>query len=455
MVISEYTKTQINERKRELKYLSIAFVSLLINSLLEVSIYATVLFGGFSIGTISFFWPVLDRFLDLITLVLLVNAFIFPAFKTRLLRFKVDYRAQLVAIAVISLLIEAFWLGSRSIQNYVFFWGNYIHHLLTFSIIVYAIVELLRYPDEDFRYSGSIYAAFLLYLVVPVAEFINIFFYGNSSIRLRLFVQPFPIFAILLLTRVTFLKLVDKAYLRERLTKAERKYKIERELGRMKDEFVSVVSHELRTPLTSIKLYLSLLKSGKFGETNEQQKNAVRIVESESDRLSSLINDLLSLSKLESGKEHLKIREFDLNELKKPIYYAGAEGKEIEVAFSIPENFKVNADPSKITQVFVNLMGNAIKFTDNKGKIKVTAEKRKGEWALSIKDSGRGIPHKDIPKLFDKFYQSESHMTRTKGGTGLGLAIVKKIIDLHKGKVEVASSEGKGSTFTVIVPYKI
>ena len=90
MVISEYTKTQINERKRELKYLSIAFVSLLINSLLEVSIYATVLFGGFSIGTISFFWPVLDRFLDLITLVLLVNAFIFPAFKTRLLRFKVD-----------------------------------------------------------------------------------------------------------------------------------------------------------------------------------------------------------------------------------------------------------------------------------------------------------------------------------------------------------------------------
>jgi len=239
------------------------------------------------------------------------------------------------------------------------------------------------------------------------------------------------------------------------MTETEEKYKIEKKLSDMKDEFVSVVSHELRTPLTSVKLYLSLLENGKFGELNEKQREALDIVESESDRLSRLIGDILSLSKLESGKEGLRLDVFDMNDLKNPLYYAAAEEKDISVSFYMPSRFIVKADKAMITQVFVNLISNAIKFTDKGGSVTVSCEDLGREWSLSVADTGKGIAKKEIPKLFDKFYQVEEHMTRTKGGTGLGLSIVKKIVDMHNGRINVDSEIGKGSRFTVYIPKKL
>ncbi len=451
MVISEFLQTIDENRKKELKYFMVAFVSLLINSLLQVIIYAGVLFTEFDIGDLSFFWPVVDRILSLITLVLLVNAFIYPVFRKKIFRFEFDLKLQILVILIGGIVVEISWILQSRISDFLDFWGNYFFVLLQCLIILYALYELLKH-SKDLKYRGNIFLAFWVYMMVPLLHFFNIILFDNDSIRLRLLEQPFPVIAIFLLTQVTYLKLVDKAYLREKLTETEEKYKIEKKLSDMKDEFVSVVSHELRTPLTSVKLYLSLLENGKFGELNEKQREALDIVESESDRLSRLIGDILSLSKLESEKEGLRLDVFDMNDLKNPLYYAAAEEKDISVSFYMPSRFIVKADKAMITQVFVNLISNAIKFTDKGGSVTVSCEDLGREWSLSVADTGKGIAKKEIPKLFDKFYQVEEHMTRTKGGTGLGLSIVKKIVDMHNGRINVDSEIGKGSRFTVYIP---
>jgi signal transduction histidine kinase len=452
MALSEYLRTSEPERKQELKYLVIAFFSLLLSNLLEFLVFVNVVFNNFDLARINFFWPVLGRMFDLITLVLLLHAFIYPVFARRRNLFQFDLTLQFYGVLFFGIFIEIFWLMQAPGSDFLDFWGNYLYTLLQFLLIIYALYELVVHRETRLRYRANIFLAFWLYMMVPALHSLNIIFFDNDSVRLHLLEQPFPVFAILLLTQVTYLKLVDKAYLRERLTEAERKYRIEKELGRMKDEFVSVVSHELRTPLTSMKLYLGLLKDGRLGKIGVKQKEALEIVNSESSRLSSLINDILSLSKLEAGKERLKIEAFDLNLLKNPLYYAGAKHKSIRVDFVFPEPFVVIADKAKITQVFVNLIGNAIKFTDRGGMITVEAGEQGDRWCFSMKDSGRGIAKQDIPRLFDKFYQAEDHMTRTRGGTGLGLAIVKKIVDLHNGSINVESEPGRGSKFTVCIP---
>ena len=219
----------------------------------------------------------------------------------------------------------------------------------------------------------------------------------------------------------------------------------------MKDEFVSVVSHELRTPLTSIKLYLSLMKNNKLGNVTTKQKEALNILSDEATRLSLLINDMLDLNKLESNKARLCLTKFDLNELNNPLYYSLAKEKKLVVKFKISKNVKVMCDPDKIKQVFVNLMSNAIKFTD-KGSIKIDVMVSSKEWKLIVKDSGHGIPEKHLPKLFEKFYQVGDYMTRKNKGTGLGLSIVKRIVNMHNGKIVVNSKEGKGTTFVLTFP---
>ena len=301
------------------------------------------------------------------------------------------------------------------------------------------------------QYKHLIYLAFVLYTISPVVSLFNHIFFHSTSTRLDVFIQPWPFLSALMFTRTIYLKLVDKVYLKSKLKESTKKYLHEKELNAMKDEFVSVVSHELRTPLTSIKLYLSLMKNNKLGNVTTKQKEALNILSDEATRLSLLINDMLDLNKLESNKARLCLTKFDLNELNNPLYYSLAKEKKLVVKFKISKNVKVMCDPDKIKQVFVNLMSNAIKFTD-KGSIKIDVMVSSKEWKLIVKDSGHGIPEKHLPKLFEKFYQVGDYMTRKNKGTGLGLSIVKRIVNMHNGKIVVNSKEGKGTTFVLTFP---
>ncbi len=226
-------------------------------------------------------------------------------------------------------------------------------------------------------------------------------------------------------------------------------------MDQMKSDFVSNVSHELRTPLTSISGYTKLLNMGKLGELNEQQKNVISIVIKESDRLSKLINEVLDLSKLEAGKIEVKFEKVNVKEVIDETLQslnAMASDKNISIKIKLSNKTITDANRDLLKQVMVNLLSNAIKFTPKKGRITIEAKKIDDRIKLHVTDTGKGIKKEYIPKLFDKFYQVDSSMTKEHGGTGLGLVIVKHIVDLHNGSIDVDSKVGKGSTFTVSLP---
>lgn len=226
-------------------------------------------------------------------------------------------------------------------------------------------------------------------------------------------------------------------------------------LNNLKTEFVSVVSHELRTPLTSIRGYISLLTTEKLGKLNTQQKQGLKVVKIESERLGNLINDLLDLSRLESGKTVLNIQKNRLQPVIKEVISSlrlQAKPKNIKLSFTAITKSSVHCDIEKIKQVCYNIIGNAIKFTSENGSVRVTLNENKNNIMLSVSDTGIGIPKDKLDKLFEPFFQIESHLKRSIPGTGLGLTISKHIIELHHGKIQVESTLNKGSTFTIILP---
>jgi len=228
----------------------------------------------------------------------------------------------------------------------------------------------------------------------------------------------------------------------------------ERELDELKTEFVSTVSHELRTPLTSIKGYASLLAEGKLGEMPEPQSKSIKIIDREADRLADLINDILDLSKLEAGKMKANFEEASLASIiRECSLVSEAKAKGIDVKVMLPKNLpNIVLDRTKIMQVISNILSNAIKFTKKGGRITIKATNHRDLIHVDITDTGAGIPKKEIPKLFNKFYQVESHLTRNQGGTGLGLPIVKEIIGLHHGLLSVCSKPKKGTTVSFALP---
>jgi signal transduction histidine kinase len=247
----------------------------------------------------------------------------------------------------------------------------------------------------------------------------------------------------------------------ELATKELREKNIElKKMDQMKSDFVSNVSHELRTPLTSISGYTKLLLMEKLGSVNDQQKDCLNIVAEESERLTRLINNVLDLSKLESGKikfklEKITIKEIATSTIQTLIHVANDKNITIKLK-SIGKTPDFKASKDLVKQVFINLLNNALKFTPEDGKISVTIKHQKttNMIDIAIKDSGDGIEKELIPRLFDKFYQVDSSMTRAYGGTGLGLVIVKHIIDAHKGKIKVKSKIGEGSEFVFSLPFR-
>jgi signal transduction histidine kinase/CheY-like chemotaxis protein len=230
----------------------------------------------------------------------------------------------------------------------------------------------------------------------------------------------------------------------------------EREIASMKNEFVSTVSHELRTPLTSIKGYVDLILDGDAGDVDEIQREFLGIVKENADRLVALINDMLDISRIESGRVHLKIEPMPINDViagTVDSFRAVLEQTGRTVKTRVPENLpRVKADRDRVGQVLVNFVSNALKYSPNGGEVVISA-RHVGDFVnVSVQDHGMGISREDQKQLFTKFYRIDNALTREIGGTGLGLSICKSIIELHGGKVWVRSKMGEGSTFTFSVP---
>jgi len=228
------------------------------------------------------------------------------------------------------------------------------------------------------------------------------------------------------------------------------------ELDRMKADFFASMSHELRTPLTSIKEGTGLLLDGVGGETSEKQRKLLGILAQESNRLISVVNSLLDLSKMEAGMMNYDFEPSSVDSLIKraiaeitPL----VEAKQIKLESAIDTPLpSVRIDSERILQVLRNLLGNAVKFTPKGGQISITANPANGKLAVSVKDSGPGIPMDSLAAIFEKFNQGSRQGAHVRQGTGLGLAIAKSIISSHGGKIWAESQLGKGSTFIFVLP---
>ncbi|MCJ7784113.1 MAG: hybrid sensor histidine kinase/response regulator, partial [Desulfobacterales bacterium] len=253
--------------------------------------------------------------------------------------------------------------------------------------------------------------------------------------------------------RQRFISLKDYAAELERANQELRK------IDEMKSEFVSVASHELRTPLSAIKNAVQLMLQGRTGEINENQAKFLSLAERNINRLTSILNSLLDLSRIESGKISIKFEELDLRssiEFILSSLKSQADGKSIQLNMETPGELpSVYGDREKIEQILTNLVGNAIKFTPEGGAISVSAKPFKEEEhmvAISVRDSGIGIPEDQLDRIFEKFHQVEDSLRRSIAGTGLGLPITKGLVEAHHGRIWVESEVGKGSTFTFTLP---
>ncbi len=229
----------------------------------------------------------------------------------------------------------------------------------------------------------------------------------------------------------------------------------EKEIDRMKTEFVSIVSHELRTPLSITKEGLSLVLDGITGPVNKKQEDVLVTAKSNIDRLTNIIDSLLDISKIEAGKIGVKRGSVNLNSLINwfvSSFSKRAKDKGLELRVSLPQKeMDVYADAEKLIQIFVNLMSNALKFTQ-KGWIEILVLEKEAEMECSVADTGIGISGDDLPKVFGKFQQFNRLPGAGEKGTGLGLSIAKALVDMHYGEIWVESSLGKGSKFTFTLP---
>lgn len=230
----------------------------------------------------------------------------------------------------------------------------------------------------------------------------------------------------------------------------------EREVQQIKSEFVSTVSHELRTPLTAIKGYVDLLMEGEAGELSETQREFLTIVKHNSDKLVGLINDLLDISRIESGRVHLQVVPVDLSDVVADTAgtFSAAFGPGgLSLDIGLPEDLpRIAADPKRIGQVLTNLVSNAVKYSPHGGTVRVSARAEVDEVVVDVADTGLGLSEEDSERVFGKFFRADSSSTQEVGGTGLGLAICKSIVELHGGDIWVESELGTGSTFSFSIP---
>ncbi|RJR27355.1 PAS domain S-box protein [candidate division WWE3 bacterium] len=230
-----------------------------------------------------------------------------------------------------------------------------------------------------------------------------------------------------------------------------------KEADRMKTEFISLASHQLRTPLSTMKWYLEMLMNGDVGKMNKEQNDFIKYINKANERMIELVNSLLNVSKIESGKlmvdpvptDIVMLIEEVVNEIARKI-----EEKKIQFSMdvnrSVPKT--INLDPKMFRQVVSNLLSNSIKYTPDYGMVSIALYTEDKNLVVQVKDNGYGIPAKDQSKLFTKFHRGENIAKMENDGTGLGLYLVKAILDASEGKLWFESEENKGSTFWVSIP---
>ena len=230
------------------------------------------------------------------------------------------------------------------------------------------------------------------------------------------------------------------------------------EASQHKSQFLANMSHELRTPLNAILGYTELIADGVYGEPTEKMLGVLKRLESNGKHLLGLINAVLDLSKIEAGRLVLDFADYSLTDVVQTVCTAveplAADKKlalKVKASTDLPAG---RGDERRLTQVLLNLVGNAIKFTDA-GEVVITAAASNGSFNVSVKDTGPGISPADQAKLFQEFQQADSSLTRKKGGTGLGLAISKRIIEMHGGRIWIDSVVGQGSTFSFALPVRV
>ena len=230
-----------------------------------------------------------------------------------------------------------------------------------------------------------------------------------------------------------------------------------KELDRLKSMFLASVSHELRTPLNSVIGFTGWLLMGMEGDLNEEQRKQLTMVKFSANHLLDLINDILDISKIEAGKMELSIEKFEIAEIVNDVVSSVlplAKDKELGLMYDIPKGIILNSDKRRIKQILMNLVSNAIKFTDQ-GNVKIEVKLLNNkDLEVTVSDSGIGIKKEDMEKLFQPFQQIDMSSSKSHEGTGLGLYLSKKIIDLLHGDISVTSQFGKGSEFKFIFPIK-
>ncbi|HKJ37194.1 MAG TPA: ATP-binding protein, partial [Anaerolineales bacterium] len=234
------------------------------------------------------------------------------------------------------------------------------------------------------------------------------------------------------------------------------------EVDRLKSEFVATVSHELRTPMTSIRGYTDVLLMGAAGAMNENQTHFLNIIKSNTERLNILVNDLLDVSRIESGRVTLSPQALDLREvaedvLEEVLRRSQEENKPMALSLDAPKKLPaVNGDLERVRQVLSNLIFNAYHYTSENGTIIVRIKPGDGdhEVQVDVEDNGVGIALEDQERVFERFYRGEHPLVLATPGTGLGLSIVKQIVEMHKGRMWMKSSgvPGEGSTFSFTLP---
>jgi signal transduction histidine kinase len=230
------------------------------------------------------------------------------------------------------------------------------------------------------------------------------------------------------------------------------------ETSKHKSQFLANMSHELRTPLNAILGYTELILDGIYGDAPDKMRNVLQRVQTNGKHLLGLINDVLDLSKIEAGQLVLTLNDYSIKEMMNGVYIAIeplAGNKKLGFKLEVPQDLPpAHGDERRLSQVLLNLVGNAIKFTDT-GAITMTASATNGSYTIAVNDTGPGIAEADQAKIFEEFKQSDSAQTKAKGGTGLGLSIAKRIVEMHGGKLWVESALGCGSTFFFTVPLKV
>ena len=247
---------------------------------------------------------------------------------------------------------------------------------------------------------------------------------------------------------------LENARLFEEIAQKSRELEI---ASQHKSQFVANMSHELRTPLAAILGYAELMQEGFYGTPSEKSMDALTRIRSNGKHLLGLINTVLDIAKIESGQFSLNLGEYAIESVVETVRAATeslAETKKLALRTDVAKKLPVGlGDEQRLTQVLLNLVGNAIKFTDI-GEVRITATAMNGHFTVSVTDTGPGIPAEELNRVFEQFHQIDNSNTKAKGGTGLGLAIAKQIVEMHGGRIWVKSTLGQGATFQMQLPIR-